>query len=112
MITTRVLNVQKLRNCLLEDTKQSEDVTERKDSLPGHGIIDTILENISMKQQLQKIAHNDVLIGMKGAGNVHALFLPSHAVLLELFVRVISLLILRRLNSSTVFLNPYAIGGN
>ncbi|KAL3869407.1 hypothetical protein ACJMK2_042092 [Sinanodonta woodiana] len=62
-----------------------EVLQQLKDSLPGHEIIDILLENISMKQQLQLIAHTDVLIGMHGAGNAHALFLPSHAVLLELF---------------------------
>ncbi|KAK3598068.1 hypothetical protein CHS0354_018009 [Potamilus streckersoni] len=64
---------------------EAEVLQQLKDSLPGHEIIDILLENMGMKQQLQLMAHTDVLIGMHGAGNAHALFLPSHAVLLELF---------------------------
>ena len=43
------------------------------------------LDILDMQAQLRLISVTDVLIGMHGAGLTHALFLPSHAALIELF---------------------------
>ena len=42
-------------------------------------------DRFSFKEQLQFVANTDIFIGMHGAGLVHALFLPSHAAVLELY---------------------------
>ncbi|XP_052776690.1 uncharacterized protein LOC128214320 [Mya arenaria] len=44
-----------------------------------------ILENLTMKEQLEVMSKTDVLIGMHGAGMAHIMFLPKHAVVLEFF---------------------------
>lgn len=43
------------------------------------------LETLSMAEQLELVAHSDVLLGMHGAGLMHAVFLPRHGGLVELF---------------------------
>lgn len=51
----------------------------------GDFIRPIIMEQMSMKQQLDVISDTDVLVGMHGAGMTHSLFLPKHAVVLEFF---------------------------
>lgn len=55
------------------------------DLLPGHDVRGVQIDKFSMKMQLQLISETDVLIGMHGAGLSHALFLPPHAGLIELY---------------------------
>ncbi|XP_064616736.1 uncharacterized protein LOC135480746 [Liolophura sinensis] len=43
------------------------------------------LEAMSFGEQLQHIRNTDILIGIHGAGLSHALFLPQHAGLIEIF---------------------------
>ena len=43
------------------------------------------LDLLPMKTQLDHMTNTDILIGMHGAGLAHALFLPTHAAVLELF---------------------------
>lgn len=50
-----------------------------------HQIRDIILENMSMKEQIELISDTDLLIGMHGAGMAHVMFLPAHAAVFETF---------------------------
>ncbi|ELU01420.1 hypothetical protein CAPTEDRAFT_225629 [Capitella teleta] len=43
------------------------------------------IDKFEMVDQLRQIASTDILVGMHGAGLTHALFLPRHAALVELF---------------------------
>ncbi|KAK7485100.1 hypothetical protein BaRGS_00023640 [Batillaria attramentaria] len=52
---------------------------------PGDRVQGLQLDALPMKQQLEKIASTDILIGMHGAGLSHTLFLPQHGGLLELY---------------------------
>ncbi|XP_052800607.1 uncharacterized protein LOC128231618 [Mya arenaria] len=52
---------------------------------PNANLTGVILEQMSMKAQLENMSNTDILIGMHGAGLTHVLFLPPHAVVLELF---------------------------
>lgn len=63
-----------------------DELTEAvKAILPGHKVHGVQLDLLRMKEQLQLVANTDILIGMHGAGLTHALFLPNHAGLVELY---------------------------
>lgn len=64
---------------------EDELLSSLKTEFPNHKIRGYQLDRLPMQKQLQIIAQTDVLIGMHGAGLTHALFLPKHAALLELF---------------------------
>ena len=64
---------------------EDELVSSLKSEFPNHKIRAFQLDRLPMQKQLQIIAETDILIGMHGAGLTHALFLPKHAALLELF---------------------------
>ena len=64
---------------------EEELVSSLKSQFPNHNIRAYQLDTLPMQKQLQIIADTDILIGMHGAGLTHALFLPKHAALLELF---------------------------
>ncbi len=48
------------------------------------------LESLGLREQLERIAKTDLLIGMHGAGLTHALFLPVGSRVLELFPKFLS----------------------
>ncbi|KAL4229914.1 hypothetical protein ACF0H5_010305 [Mactra antiquata] len=64
---------------------ENEILAEISAIFNGHTINELVLEQISMKQQLQIISQTDILFGMHGAGMAHALFLPKHAAVFETF---------------------------
>ena len=64
---------------------EEELVSSLKSDFPTHKIRGYQLDRLPMKEQLQIIAETDILIGMHGAGLTHALFVPPHATLIELF---------------------------
>ena len=52
---------------------------------PNHHIKGVVLEDMSMREQVELFSKTDVLIGMHGAGLTHIIALPPHATVLELF---------------------------
>ena len=43
------------------------------------------MDLLSMRDQLNLVVRTDILVGMHGAGLSHALFLPSHAGVIEFY---------------------------
>ena len=64
---------------------EEELVLSLKSEFPSHKISGSQLDALPMRMQLQNVAGSDILVGMHGAGLTHALFLPQHAALVELF---------------------------
>ena len=52
---------------------------------PSHTVTGVQIDLLTMSDQLSHIGSTDILIGMHGAGLTHALFLPKHAAIIELF---------------------------
>ena len=72
IIGKKIDNEQQLWFDILENFKMDQINGSQLDLLP-------------MKTQLSHISNTDILIGMHGAGLAHAMFLPKHAAVLELF---------------------------
>ena len=64
---------------------ENEILSEVKSVLSGHTVKSVVLEQMSMKDQLDVFTNTDILIGMHGAGMAHVMFLPPHAAIFELF---------------------------
>ena len=64
---------------------ENEILSEVKSVLSGHTVTSVVLEQMSMKDQLDVFANTDILIGMHGAGMAHVMFLPPHAAIFEMF---------------------------
>lgn len=65
------------------------DLNETIDALqlkyPDHTIHTVAFEGISFREQLRIIRNTDLLVSVHGAGNIHVLFLPSHAQFIEFY---------------------------
>jgi len=76
---------------------RSDGVTDRKihdidkaqellaEQYPGYTITTVSFEDMPYREQLAVISQTDVLVTVHGAGNVHVIFLPSHATLVEYY---------------------------
>lgn len=61
----------------------SADATYLQTLYPSHSVQIVSFEGMPFVQQLQTIISTDVLVAVHGAGNIHVLFLPDHATLVE-----------------------------
>lgn len=52
---------------------------------PDHDVEVVAFEGLAFRDQLVQIAKTDLLVTVHGAGNVHVLFLPNHASIVEYF---------------------------
>ena len=59
------------------------DVAYLQTQYPSHSIQVVSFEGMPFQQQLQQIHSTDVLVAVHGAGNIHVLFLPDHATIVE-----------------------------
>ena len=64
---------------------EGELLEKFKSAFPGHSVRGIQIDVYPMKRQLNLIARTDILVGMHGAGLSHAMFLPPHAGLVEMF---------------------------
>ena len=69
-------------------SRKTQNVPEIMRSLrnrfPNFTVRAVQMEILNFQQQLRLISRTDILVGMLGAGLIHALFLPRHAGLIEL----------------------------
>jgi hypothetical protein len=63
---------------------EQELVDTLRNSFPHFTIKGVQIDLFDMRQQLEFVTSTDILIGMHGAGLTHAMFLPSHAGVIEL----------------------------
>ena len=61
-----------------------EIVRSLRNRFPNFTVRAVQMEILNFQQQLRLMSRTDILVGMLGAGLIHALFLPSHAGLIEL----------------------------
>jgi len=76
---------------------RSDGITDRKihdiektqellaDQYPGYTIKTVSFEEMPYREQLVVISQTDLLVSVHGAGNIHVIFLPSHATLVEYY---------------------------
>ncbi|WAQ99366.1 RCN11-like protein [Mya arenaria] len=64
---------------------EGDIVLTLKNNFPEANIAAIRLEDLTMLEQLSLITNTDILVGMHGAGLSHVLFLPDHALVIELF---------------------------
>jgi hypothetical protein len=62
-----------------------DDVAYLESEYPHFNISVVSFEDMHFRQQLSFITQTDVLVAVHGAGNIHTLFLPNHATLVEYF---------------------------
>eukprot|EP00934_Nitzschia_sp_Nitz4_P008514 Nitzschia sp. Nitz4//scaffold28_size193895//119655//120818//NITZ4_001668-RA/size193895-processed-gene-0.28-mRNA-1//1//CDS//3329545991//8504//frame0 len=60
-----------------------DDVAYLKSQYPSHTVEVVYFEGMTFQQQLEHIVSTDILVSVHGAGNIHLLFLPANATLVE-----------------------------
>lgn len=64
---------------------EEELITSLQRKFPGHSLRILAAEDMSLPEQLKLTSQTDILIGMHGCVLTHTLFLPHHAMVLELY---------------------------
>jgi hypothetical protein len=62
-----------------------DDTAYLQSEYPNHTIQVVSFEELPFDQQLSYIVQTDILVSVHGAGNIHTLFLPDHAIFVEYF---------------------------
>jgi len=62
-----------------------DDVNYLQSLFPSHDVLPVAFEEIPFDQQLQHVIETNVWASVHGAGNIHTLFLPHHATVVEFF---------------------------
>ena len=62
-----------------------DDVAYIRSEYPSCTVTIVSFEAMAFEEQLKIISQSDVLVAVHGAGNIHVLFLPFHALLVEYF---------------------------
>lgn len=64
---------------------EAEIIGDLLQNFPNACVQGVLMDSLPMRNQLEIISTTDIFIGMHGAGMVHAMFLPRHAAILEIF---------------------------
>lgn len=64
---------------------EAELLSKLKSEFPGHTVRTLIAEDMSLPDQLKLTSNTDILIGMHGCVLTQTLFLPKHALVLEMY---------------------------
>lgn len=78
-------NQSSMRNTERKFQNEAELVRTLKEELPGHNVRTLVAEDLPLKEQLKLTTSTDVLIGMHGCVLSQTLFLPRHAMVLEMY---------------------------
>lgn len=73
------------RNTERKYLNEAELVKTLHDEFPGHSVRTLVAENLALEEQLRITTNTDVLIGMHGCVLSQTLFLPPHAMVLEMY---------------------------
>ncbi len=78
-------NTKNITFILRKGTREITNIDYIKDKLEPYNINYIYLENHNVKEQIEKIANTDILIGVHGAGLSWCIFMKNNSMLLEMY---------------------------